>query len=41
LDIAKFIVDDFKSFDPAHPDPVESFDVPPSPVVTIKKPFGN
>jgi lysophospholipase L1-like esterase len=32
LDIAKYIVDDFKSFDPAHPDPPEAFQVPASPV---------
>ena len=31
LDLAKFIVDDFADFDPAHPDPIESVDVPPSP----------
>ncbi len=31
LDLAKYIVDDFKDFDPAHPDPVESVDIPPSP----------
>jgi lysophospholipase L1-like esterase len=41
LDISKYIVDDFKAFDPAHPDSVESFDVPPSPVVAVEKPFGN
>lgn len=32
LDIARYIVDDFKSFDPAHPDPPEAFQVPASPV---------
>jgi lysophospholipase L1-like esterase len=31
LDLAKYIVDDFKDFDPAHPDPVDSISVPPSP----------
>ena len=41
LDIAKYVVDDFKAFDPAHPDLVEGFDVPPSPVIAIDKPFGN
>jgi lysophospholipase L1-like esterase len=41
LEIAKYVVDDFKTFDPAHPDPAESFGVPPSPVVTMEKPFGN
>ncbi len=41
LGIAQYIVDDFQGFDPAYPDPVASFDVPPSPVVTIEKPPGN
>ena len=41
LDFSRYVVNDFKTFDPAHPDPVESFDVPPSPVVTVEKPFGN
>jgi len=41
LGIAKYIADDFQGFDPAHPDPVASFAVPPSPVVMIEKPFGN
>jgi lysophospholipase L1-like esterase len=41
LGIARYIVDDFRTFDPSHPDRVENFDVPPSPVVTIEKPFGN
>jgi lysophospholipase L1-like esterase len=31
LDLAKYIVDDFKDFDPAHPDPVDSVDIPASP----------
>jgi hypothetical protein len=31
LDLAKYIVDDFKDFDPAHPDAVESVDIPASP----------
>jgi lysophospholipase L1-like esterase len=30
LDLAKYIVDDFKSFDPAHPDPPDAFQVPAS-----------
>jgi lysophospholipase L1-like esterase len=41
LGIAKDIVDDFPGFDPAHPDPVESFDVPPSWLGTGEKPFGS
>jgi len=31
LDLAKFIVDDYKTFDPAHPDPPEAFKLPVSP----------
>ena len=31
LDLAKYIVDDFADFDPAHPDPIDSVDVPASP----------
>jgi lysophospholipase L1-like esterase len=30
LDLAKHIVDDFKDFDPSHPDPVEDFKLPHS-----------
>lgn len=41
LGIAKYIVDDFSGFDPSHPDPVETFDVPPSPKVTNARPLGN
>ncbi len=41
LEIAQYLADDFTGFDPAHPDPVESFDVPPSPLGTAEKPFGN
>lgn len=41
LDLAKFIVDDFKGFDPGRPDPVSGFDVPPSPMRSSEKPEGN
>jgi len=41
LEIARCIVNDFHGFNPAHPDPIEGFDVPSSPVVTSEKPFGN
>jgi len=37
---ADFIVDDF-TFDPAHPDPVATFAVPPSPHHTIERPLGD
>ncbi|HUB24175.1 MAG TPA: rhamnogalacturonan acetylesterase [Tepidisphaeraceae bacterium] len=41
LDLAKFIVDDWKPFDPAHPDSMDDFDVPPSPKSSTTKPLGN
>lgn len=41
LKIAKFIVDDFSGFDPAKPDPVESWQWPLSPLVSNVKPDGN
>jgi lysophospholipase L1-like esterase len=41
LDLAKFIVDDFKGFDPAHPDALSSFDVPASPKVDKHAPPGS
>jgi lysophospholipase L1-like esterase len=37
---AAFIVDDF-AFDPAHPDPVAAFAVPPSPHRTAERPLGD
>jgi lysophospholipase L1-like esterase len=37
---ADFIVDDF-AFDPAHPDPVAAFAVPPSPRHTVERPLGD
>lgn len=37
---AAYIVDDF-AFDPAHPDPVASFAVPPSPHRTAQRPLGD
>jgi lysophospholipase L1-like esterase len=37
---AAFIVDDF-AFDPAHPDPVAAFAVPPSPHRTAQRPLGD
>lgn len=41
LPLAQYVVDDFSSFDPAHPDSVEQFDVPPSPQRTTERPRGN
>lgn len=41
LGLAKFIVDDWKPFDPAHPDPIEEFRVPASEGADTRKPDGN
>jgi lysophospholipase L1-like esterase len=41
LPLAKFIVDDFKDFDPAHPDPVADFQIAVSPNKSSEKPLGN
>jgi lysophospholipase L1-like esterase len=41
LDLAKYIVDDWQSFDPAKPDSPDKFAVPPSPNFSTIKPLGN
>jgi len=41
LPLAKHISDDFKGFDPAHPDPVDSFQMPASPHSSSEKPLGS
>ena len=41
LPLAKFIVADFKGFDPAHPDPVGAFQMPASPQYSEARPMGN
>lgn len=41
LPLAKFIADDFKDFDPAHPDSVNDFQMPASPQSSSVKPLGN
>jgi lysophospholipase L1-like esterase len=41
LGLAKYIVDDFKGFDPAHPDDVDTFVMPPSPQFTNQRPLGD
>ena len=41
LPLAKFLVDDFSSFDSAHPDDVEKFAVPASPNFTTVRPLGD
>jgi lysophospholipase L1-like esterase len=40
LPIARFLVD-VPKFDPAHPDPIEKFDVPAEPLGPVIKPYGN
>jgi lysophospholipase L1-like esterase len=41
LPLTKFIVDDFKGFDPAQPDPVDQLQMPVSPRHSDVKPLGN
>jgi len=41
LPLAKYIVADFKGFDPAHPDSIADFQMPASPVSSSEKPLGN
>jgi lysophospholipase L1-like esterase len=41
LDLARFIVDDYRPFDPSHPDPPEKFNVPASPSRATAAPRGN
>jgi lysophospholipase L1-like esterase len=40
LGLARFVVNDFRSFDPGRPDPVASFKVPPSPPIAGIGPEG-
>ncbi len=41
LPIQKYIVKDFGTFDPAHPDDVNTFYLPPTPFSSMRKPDGN
>ena len=41
LGLAPFLVEDVPPFDPNHPDPVGSFNVPPSPRSSTDKPDGS
>lgn len=41
LDVERFIAKDFVSFDPSMPDPLDEFDVPPSPNFTNQRPLGD
>ena len=38
--LAKFLAGDVPRFDPAHPDPLAGFDVPPDPKSTTETPYG-
>jgi lysophospholipase L1-like esterase len=41
LGIGRFLVKDVPAFDPSKPDPLESFNLPPSPLVNNTKPLGS
>ncbi|MET0647893.1 MAG: rhamnogalacturonan acetylesterase [Pyrinomonadaceae bacterium] len=41
LPLSKYLTGDLRPFDPARPDPVASFKLPPSPLATETKPLGN
>ena len=41
LALVSHLADDLRPFDPARPDPVASFKLPPSPLLTETKPLGN
>lgn len=41
LPLAKYLVSGLTRFDPAHPDPVDQFDIPPDPARTAQRPYGN
>jgi lysophospholipase L1-like esterase len=40
-DLAKYLAVDATHFNPAHPDPVATYDIPKEPVTTIVRPYGN
>jgi lysophospholipase L1-like esterase len=41
LALVRYLAEDLRPFDPARPDPLASFRLPPSPLVTETKPLGN
>ena len=41
LALAKYLVNEIPRFDPSRPDPIETFKVPPSRLITNAKPLGN
>lgn len=40
-DLARYLAPDATHFDPAHPDPVASYDIPKEPVTVVVRPYGN
>jgi len=41
IPLKKYIKDDFKGFNPAHPDDIDTFDIPSTPFSSVIKPDGN
>ncbi len=41
LGIVKYLLTDTPRFDPRHPDPIDAFKIPPSPLVDVSKPPGS
>ena len=41
LELKKYLADDVTPFDPAHPDPLSKFEIPPSPGTSAVRPYGN
>jgi lysophospholipase L1-like esterase len=40
-DLARHLIDDLSTYNPAKPDPVDTFNLPASPQVSVEKPYGN
>ncbi len=41
LGLSECVADDFGHYDPAQPDPIDTFNIPASPMATSEKPLGN
>lgn len=41
LPLKKYVIKEFRRYDPAHPDNIRDFDVPATPFISIQKPDGN
>jgi lysophospholipase L1-like esterase len=41
IPIAKFLVEGLPTFDPAHPDALDTFDIPAEPAANAQRPYGN